>query len=327
MATVLGPGTGGAVGLDLAARRAFLRTSSGTARILVLLDSDPVEPDAIAHFRALRDAMPALLHRAGLTGAHVEIAGDTAVASDAMEVTSADLWRVGIVACAAVIVLLAAMLGSLVMPPLLLAAELLILAATLGITTVVVQVFAGEPGLQHFVPFASSVLLLALGSDYGIYLVRRVWDLGEDGVRDGLERALPAAAAVIALAGIVLAGSFGLLALVPIDAFREFAIAMAIGVSLVVSVGTMLLVPSLIAVLGPRARWPAGRAGRARAGSEDDCGAGDRPAQGGTPPPSPAQARAQRPADLLSLAALGGVLAIVVLRVVRACRRGVSRSS
>ncbi len=261
VATVLGPGTGRAAGLDFAAREAFLRPSSGTARILVLLDSDPVEPDAIAHFRALREAMPELLRRAGMTGAHVAIAGDTALASDAMEATSADLWRVGIVACVAVIVLLAAMLGSLVMPPLLLAAELLILAATLGLTTVVVQVLAGEPGLQHFVPFASSILLLALGSDYGIYLVRRVWDLGEDGVRDGLERALPAAAAVIALAGIVLAGSFGLLALVPVDPFREFATAMAIGVGLVVLVGTMLLVPSLIALLGPRARWPGARAG------------------------------------------------------------------
>ena len=115
----------------------------------------------------------------------------------------------------------------------LLAANALTVAATLGITTWLFQDVLDQGQLVYYVPFATSVLLLALGSDYTIYLVgasgapaRRV------GIVQGVREAMPAASRGISVARLVLAGSFGVLALVPMDAMRQLAFVMALGVAL-----------------------------------------------------------------------------------------------
>jgi RND superfamily putative drug exporter len=55
---------------------------------------------------------------------------------------------------------------------------------------------------------------------------------------------------------LILAGSFGLLALVPIDALRQFAFVMALGVGLDSFVVRPFLVPALITLFGQSGFWP-----------------------------------------------------------------------
>ena len=93
-------------------------------------------------------------------------------------------------------------------------------------------------------PFATAVLLLALGSDYNIYLVGGIWRAAQPvGIVEGIRTAMPAASLSISVAGLILAGSFGLLALVPIDALRQFAFVMALGAGLDSFVVRPFLVP------------------------------------------------------------------------------------
>ena len=75
---------------------------------------------------------------------------------------------------------------------------------------------------------------------------------------EGIRTAMPAASLSISVAGLILAGSFGLLALVPIDALRQFAFVMALGVVLDSFVVRPFLVPSLITLFG-RTRLLAGQ--------------------------------------------------------------------
>ena len=72
----------------------------------------------------------------------------------------------------------------------------------------------------------------------------------------GIRTAMPAASRGISVAGLVLAGSFGLLAIVPIEALRQFAFVMALGVALDAFVVRPLLVPALITLVGRRGFWP-----------------------------------------------------------------------
>jgi RND superfamily putative drug exporter len=82
-------------------------------------------------------------------------------------------------------------------------------------------------------------------------------------LRDAIAVAAPRAAGAVRTAGLTLAVSFALLALVPVRGFREFAFAMAVGVVLETFVVRSLLVPALIALVGYVSGWP-GRALRRR---------------------------------------------------------------
>ena len=75
-------------------------------------------------------------------------------------------------------------------------------------------------------------------------------------LRDAIRVAAPRASKAIGVAGLALAGSFALLALVPLVPFREFAFAMAVGVLIDSFLVRALLVPSLMTLFGRFSHWP-----------------------------------------------------------------------
>jgi RND superfamily putative drug exporter len=198
-----------------------------------------------------------MLAASGAPEARASLAGDTAIAAASVDAMRTELVRVGIAALIVNFLLLAVFLRALVAPLYLLAANALTVAATLGITTWLFQDVLDEGQLVYYVPFATAVLLLALGSDYNIYLVGGIWRAARRaGIVEGIRRAMPPASRGISVAGLVLAGSFGLLALVPVDALRQVAFVMALGVALDAFVVRPFLVPALITLVGRRGFWP-----------------------------------------------------------------------
>lgn len=67
---------------------------------------------------------------------------------------------------------------------------------------------------------------------------------------------MPQSTKAITAAGVTLAVSFGLLALVPLRPFRELAFTMSVGILLDVLVVRTLLVPALLTLLGRVSSWP-----------------------------------------------------------------------
>ena len=131
------------------------------------------------------------------------------------------------------------------------------MAATLGLTTYVFQDLLGHSDLTYYVPFAAGVLLISLGSDYNVYVVGRIWlELRNRPMREAIAVAVPRASKAISVAGIALALSFAVLAVVPLDAFREFAFMMSVGVLIETFLVRSLLIPSLISVFGRTSTWP-----------------------------------------------------------------------
>jgi RND superfamily putative drug exporter len=103
--------------------------------------------------------------------------------------------------------------------------------------------------VTYYVPFAAGVLLLSLGSDYNVFVVGRIWQSARGRpMRDAIVAEAPRASATITTAGLTLAGSFGLLALVPIRPMRELALAMTIGILLDTFIVRSILVPALLAL-------------------------------------------------------------------------------
>jgi len=259
VAAVLGPSALAGAGLE----GVLVTPRRDAARMLIVLRDDPTEHRAIATLGRIEALLPDALAAAGLGGARAGLAGDTAIARAAVRATASELLRVGLVAALVNLLLLALFLRSLVAPLYLLAASALSVAAALGLTAYVFQDLLGDGQLVYFVPFAAAVLLLALGSDYNIFLVGQVWDEGGgDGMVAAVRRAATRSGTPIAVAGLVLAASFALLAAVPVQALRQIAFAMAAGVLIDAFVVRTVLVPALLALIGDASRWPARRPAR-----------------------------------------------------------------
>jgi RND superfamily putative drug exporter len=242
------------------APQAMVARNGGGARLAVVFDSDPLGAPAIRHLRALRNHMPALQRAAGLGAARVAFGGETALADDTVSGVLDDLARVSVVVVLVNVVLLALFMRALVAPLYLVAASILGLLASLGLTTFVFQDLLGEDDLTYYVPFAAAVLLVALGSDYNVFVAGRIWEAARRmRLREAIAVAAPQAAPAVTVAGLALAASFALLAIVPLRAFREFAFVMAAGVLIDTFVVRTLLVPALTSLFGESGWWPGRR--------------------------------------------------------------------
>jgi RND superfamily putative drug exporter len=267
------PGVAGVVGPGEPVQRTPLAgvlttPDANAARMLLVLRDDPTEHDAIATVRHLEERLPGLIEGAGLGGATAALAGDSALATATIDATSGELLRVGIVAALVNLLLLGIFLRAVIAPLYLLAASALSVAAALGLATYVFQDLLGEGQLVYYIPFATAVLLLALGSDYNIFLVGQIWDeAAPGGMAAAVRRAGGRSGATIAVAGLVLAASFALLAIIPLQALHQFAFVMGVGILIDAFIVRSVLVPALIVIFGDAGRWP-GAARRREAAPE-----------------------------------------------------------
>ncbi len=227
-------------------------------RYLVVLNADPLSSQGIAHVERLQRRLDALLARSGFGDRiHAAVAGDTALSAESVTKTAGDLKRVAPAAILVVLLVLAIFLRALVAPLYLVASSVLALTASLGLTAYLFQDVLGYGQLTYYVPFAAAVLLVALGSDYNVFLAGRVWaEARVRPLREAVEVGGARAAGAITAAGLVLAASFALLALVPLRPFRELAFAMSAGLLIDAFVVRTLLVPALIVLVGSPSGWP-----------------------------------------------------------------------
>jgi RND superfamily putative drug exporter len=229
----------------------MLAPDGGAARYVLALEGDPDGANAIDALSGVEADLPALLEGSGLAGAKTGVTGDTTIASELTDETATAFERVTPAALVVLLVLLWILLGSWSAPLYLVGSSLLVVAAALGLTVYVFQDLLGYGELAFFVPVASAILLLALGADYNVFLISRIWREAEDHeLRPAIRSAGLRAGRTITVAGVILALSFAAIALIPIQGFREIAFALCIGLLLDTLLARTLLVPALVAIFG-----------------------------------------------------------------------------
>jgi RND superfamily putative drug exporter len=128
---------------------------------------------------------------------------------------------------------------------------------SLSVSALILQRIFGQPGLNYFIPLMVFVLLVALGSDYNIFLMSRVREESATrGLLPGIRAASARTGTVITSAGLILAGTFGALVSSPLQLLFQVGLAVALGVLIDTFVVRSLLVPALTAYIGERAWWP-----------------------------------------------------------------------
>ncbi|MET9604345.1 MMPL family transporter [Streptomyces sp. NPDC006512] len=190
------------------------------------------------------------------TGAHV--GGTAAVFADIAVAVDEDLKVIFPVAAALIGIILLVLLRSLLAPVVLMIAVGLGFAATLGASALVFQHGLGRPGVDFTLPLVLFLFVVALGTDYNILIGDRIREeMGKPGsARAAVARAVRHTAPAIATAGLVLAASFGSLAVSPHPGTQQIGFATAVGILLSAFVLSVVLVPALTALLGRATWWP-----------------------------------------------------------------------
>jgi RND superfamily putative drug exporter len=211
-----------------------------------------------AYANASLDFVPELRRVAKAAGGPgVLVGGATAIQKDLNDAAAHDTKVIVPMVLLVVFVILAILLRALVAPLLLTLTVILSFLASLGVGAVVFDVVFGFPGSDVSLPLFAFVFLVALGIDYNIFLMARVreetlrW-----GTRDGMLRGLAVTGGVITSAGIVLAGTFSVLAVLPLVFLTEIGFMIAFGVLLDTFIVRSILVPALVLDLGPRIWLP-----------------------------------------------------------------------
>ncbi|GHE67599.1 membrane protein [Streptomyces spiralis] len=223
------------------------RTGGGWTEISVIASAPPQSAAETATIKELRHELP---------GSYV--GGPSAQQIDLKDTNARDRLVVIPIVLVSVLLILIALLRSLVAPLILVAAVIAVWGAALGIGGLVFGPLFGFEGTDPGLGLLSFVFLVALGVDYGIFLMHRMRE-------ESLKGAEPSAAAltalrttggVIASAGLVLAATFAVLTNMGLVQLVELGFVIAVGVLLDTFLVRTYLVTSASVALGRKVWWP-----------------------------------------------------------------------
>ena len=157
---------------------AFVSADHSATRFYVTSASDPYSGNA---FITIKDARTMLADAAAAFGpaASGHVGGPTAQFADVQDTLAADFQKVGLITVFGILLVLIVLLRAIVAPLYLVATVLISYGSTLGISAFLFQEVLGQPGISPYLPLMVFVLLVALGSDYNIFLMHRVREEAE----------------------------------------------------------------------------------------------------------------------------------------------------
>ena len=226
-----------------------------TALLTLTFAGDPYAGPTIDRIPSLRTQARTALATAG--GGQVLVGGATATAFDARTLSDRDT-RVVVIAVLVIIALvLGLLLRSALAPLYLLPINALSYGAAFGLTVLINRTLLGSPTIGSQFALDLFVFLSALGADYNIFLLSRVREEARAlPMAEAIRRAVAATGGVITSAGVILAGTFAVLAVLPIRDTAELGIGVALGVLLDTFLVRALLVPGATLLLKGAVWWP-----------------------------------------------------------------------
>lgn len=185
------------------------------------------------------------------------VGGPTAIEFDVRDAAGWDSIVIPPLILLVVLLILIGLLRSVAAPLVLIGTVILSFLAALGVGYFAFDLIFGFPGSDPSLPLFAFVFLVALGVDYNIFLIARAREETiKHGSKEGILRALAVTGSVITSAGIVLAGTFSVLAVLPLTFLTELGFVVAFGVLLDTFLVRSVLVPAIALKMGDKFWWP-----------------------------------------------------------------------
>ncbi len=211
---------------------------------------------------AAADAMPGVRSAVAEVARHIGastsgVAGYAPVAADVGSISGSDLMRIIPIVMIVLALLLAIVLRSLVAPLYLVVSVGLSYLASLGLAVLVFELIGGQDGINFVLPFFMFIFIMALGQDYNILVMTRIREEAHHApIRVAVRHAVEATGTTVTSAGLILAGTFGVLTATGSTQVQEIGLGLAAGILLDTFFVRTLLVPSVVVLLGRWNWWP-----------------------------------------------------------------------
>ena len=216
---------------------------------------------------AALNAVPALRAEAATVGTTLHatangVGGEAPAFYDISQISNSDLAHVIPIAIVVIGVLLALVMRSLVAPIYLIASVAISYFAALGFAVIVFIWLGNSGGITFILPFLLFIFLLALGEDYNILVMTRIREEAHHmPLREAVAKAIGVTGTTVTSAGLVLAGTFAVFAVVGGSGsggsqIRDVGIGLAVGVIMDTFVVRTVLVPCTAVLLGRWNWWP-----------------------------------------------------------------------
>lgn len=238
-----------------------MRTGENNAEIQLYevdLNKNPYSNEAMDDVEQMKTDVAEILEAKGFTESPLWIGGETSAQLDTKEVQSGDEKLIQPVMIVIIFFVLVVYLRALVTSIQLMVTVVVSFFAALGAGWLIIHGILGHESMASAIPLYSFVFIIALGNDYNIFMISDIWKNRKRGLshKDSIAGGVASTGAVITSAGLILAGTFGVLASLPIQLLVQFGIVTAVGVLLDTFIVRPLLVPALLTVFGKFSYWP-----------------------------------------------------------------------
>lgn len=222
------------------------------------LNKNPYSNEAMDDVEQMKTEMKEIMTGASLAETDFWLGGETSAQLDTKEVQYHDEKLIQPVMIVIIFLVLLVYLRALITAVHLMVTVIVSFFAALGAGWLIIHGLLGHEAMASAIPLYSFVFIIALGNDYNIFMISDIWKNRKRDRKhaDSIAGGVASTGAVITSAGLILAGTFAVLATLPIQLLVQFGIVTAVGVLLDTFIVRPLLVPALITVFGKFSYWP-----------------------------------------------------------------------
>lgn len=227
-----------------------------SAKIEVVLADNPYSGAAMSMTDSIRQAVKMSLSEGAASSAIKEpqilLAGTTAQYTELKEISKDDFLRTGGLVLAGIFLVVALLLRSWTAPLYMLLSLVFNYFITMGLVEFIFVGLLDYPGLSWTVSFFVFLINVALGVDYGIFLMARFKEEHMKGapIAEAMRKAMSTTGGVIVSAAVIMGGTFAALMGSGVDTLVQIGAGILIGLALYSTVFMGLVVPALANLLG-----------------------------------------------------------------------------
>ncbi|MFP3395181.1 MMPL family transporter [Brevibacterium sp. H602] len=228
-------------------------TIDGTSVTKIMVTGE-YEPDSAKGLDLVKDIRTDV-H--AIDGANAQAGGAAATELDARDGNRTDFFTIVPMVLAISFIILLGILRAPIAAFTLLLVNVASSAAAIGLGAFLSRTIFGQSTLDSQVPILAFLFLVALGIDYSIFLAHRA---RKESVlhsgRQGMIEAVAHTGGVITSAGIVLAGVFAALGMLPLMVLGQLGLIVGVGVFVDTILVRTVIVPSIFGLVGDKMWWP-----------------------------------------------------------------------